>query len=178
MFQNETIVGSLESKDRTGHTLVFTSARIIILKNRKATTIIDKFAIFFVIISCFFIFVGPFLLGIITSLIVGVPAIIVCAGIAAYADSRAQKTKKDYRNVTLESLLSLNHEEIDYSQIEKVELMGYTAKLFYIAPSGNRKKKQFGLEGTMYEQDVALLKRVLPNKVSVIYASKSSVPPH
>ena len=102
-------------------------------------------------------------------IIMGIPIFVFRSLIEAITTAKAQKTIEGYRRVTVESLLSVNHEEITYSQIEKVEVKYKKDKLkfFYVDPTRGIKKKQFSIE-IINQQDLELLNSVLPSKVIVI----------
>ena len=151
MSQAENVVGILELDDITGRRLIFTSARVIIMKNRGAAA---GGAIGIIIMVLLIIFLGwliGFILGFVAALVIG----------------KLAGKPKDYSRVTVESLLSMNHEEINYPQIEKVELKKNRLKFFYVVYGGDRKKKQFAIHRSLYQQNLDLLGKVLFDKIIV-----------
>jgi hypothetical protein len=165
--QAENIVDILESKKKFGYLLAFTSTRIIILKNpnraihRVAETL---FAISFLI--------GIYIFG----LVVGVTAFIIGATFTAIYYFKANKTIKVYRKTPIEGLLRMKHEEINYSQVEKV-VFWWERKLFggefvqhldfsYIISGRGKKEKRFEIDGTMYHANLEMLDTVLCGKVT------------
>ncbi len=165
MVQNETIVDILETEGRRSPNLVFTSTRLIIIRNLygKIMDILMTFAV------CAFIFIypGTFLVGVIRTMLIIIPVILVLIVIGAIFVSKSGKIAESYRKATLESLLSLKHEEIAYSQIEKIEFTfnKNELKLFFVA--GRTEKKDFRIVGTMYQQNLDLLNSLFPGKVFV-----------
>jgi hypothetical protein len=151
MFQNEAVLGFLDSTDLSGQNLVITSTRVIILKNRTARI----GGIIGVILAVILVY----LLGIIVGFIIGL-------GIVAVILKLTSKPK-DYRKVSIESLLSLDHEEINYPQIEKVELKKNKVKFFYVVQGERRKKKQWQINGALYQQNLDLLNKVLFDKLII-----------
>jgi hypothetical protein len=144
---NEGILEILESGSQS---LIFTSRRLIIMINRGAAV---GSGIGIVIMIVLIISVG-YLIG----LILGLVATVIIGVLVG--------KPKDYSKVSVESILSMNHEEIYYPQVEKVELKKSKLKFFYVVYGGARKKKQFIIKnGSLHQRNLALLNSVLPGRV-------------
>jgi hypothetical protein len=145
--QNEGILAILESGSQS---LIFTSRRLVIMKNRGAAV---GGAIGVVIMVVLVI-----LLGYLIGLVLGLVATVIIGVLIGKPN--------DFSKVSVESILSMNHEEINYPQVEKVELKQGRLKFFYVVYGGARKKKQFIIKnGSLHQQNLALLNSVLPGRV-------------
>jgi hypothetical protein len=149
MSSDENVQGILDSTDISGQSLVFTSTRLIVIKNRGAATAGSIGVILMVLLIVFF--------GIFIGLILGFIAILLT--------SKLTGKPKDYSKVSVESLLSMSQEVINYPQIEKVEIKKNKLKFFYIMYGGDRKNKQLAFNPSLYQQNLDLLNRVLFGKV-------------
>jgi hypothetical protein len=175
--QAENIVEILESTKQLGHILVFTSTRIIILKNRnKALSNIAPLLVYISFFFAFFLFRRDSLYGLVIGPFwVGAIGTIFAFSIALIYRFKADKTVKDYSKAPIESLLRMKHEEVTYSQVEKV-VFWWEKKLncklvqhldfSYILSNGGKKEKRFVIEGTMYQENLEMLNTVLGGKVT------------
>jgi hypothetical protein len=180
--QTENIVDILESTKQLGHILVFTSTRIIILKNRnRAISNIAPLLVFISIVFSFFLFrgdsmfglvIGPFWVGAFWGGAIGV---VVPFFIYLIFSIKADKIVKELSKVPIGSLLRMKHEEVTYSQVEKVVFWGekkLNGKLVqhlgfsYIISGKGKKEKRFDIEGTMYQENLEMLNTVLCGKVT------------
>jgi hypothetical protein len=143
---NEGILAILESGAQS---LIFTSRRLIIMKNRGAVAGSAIGIVIMVVLIIFFGYIIGLIVGLVATVIIG-----VLIG-----------KPKDFSKVSVESILSMNHEEINYPQVEKVELKYGSLKFFYVY-GGARMKKQFVIKnGSLHQQNLALLNSVLPGRV-------------
>jgi hypothetical protein len=135
--QAENVLGYIQVFDTSGQTLVFTTTRLIVVKNR-ATKIGSNIAVILGVICLFFI-------GILAMPYVGVLGGMVVGGIVTFilVSVIVALTHKsiDYCKVSVASILCMSHDEIDYTQIEKVEVDKKKVTFFYVTQGEQRKKK-------------------------------------
>ena len=150
-YEDEKIIGIIEP-GASNQSLIFTTTRVLIVKSRSALVSGAAGAIVGV--------VSVILFGILIGIFLGIVIMAICNKVAG--------KPKDFSKVSIESILKMEHKEILYNQIEKVEMRKGSTKFFYMDFDGKKKKTQFATQnGKRHEYYVELAHKVLQDRVVV-----------
>jgi hypothetical protein len=127
------------------------------VKNRS--TLVSALG-FVLAVICLFLFSIAF--GMLFGIIVGISVVVI------FSLLRTKFTKpKDFSKVSLESILKIKHEEISYSQIEKVEMEKGAYQILLYGRCKEKAESIRSRNGKRHKHNVSLIREVLHDRVII-----------
>jgi hypothetical protein len=157
--EDEKVIESIES-GVSNKSLVFTTNRVMMVRNRS-----------WLATGFFWVLVGilaSFVVYIFYRSYIGAILTLIMFAVLGKVASRTHS--EDFNKASLESILSIEHQEINYNQIEKVEMRSGPrwATFFYTDSNGKKKTMVFTIDnGDRYEHLVDVTRKILQDKVLV-----------
>jgi len=155
--EDEKVIESMES-GVSNKSLIFTTNRVLMVRNRSWLTT----GFFWVLVGI----LASFVVYIFYRSYIGAILTLIMFAVLGKVASRAHG--EDFNKASLGSILSIEHQEINYNQIEKVEMMSkpHYATFFYTDANGKKKTMIFTMDNDKrYEYLVDVARRILQDKV-------------